>query len=393
MEQHQPRNEEAAQVANTFHVALALLGAYTYLQVRALWEDVVPTPTRFRSSAQSFASQALEAIASMRHIAQALFVAYVRLFRALHTGHTFQPILPDLSGPDIPATMEGDGVYPTAGSIRLNTLRADFYEQIERYVPEALDAAAEMPDKDVYDKVDTGHPVTNSDGGKYTPYDWTKFATDDIEILQDVIDKLEEILDATEDNSQGEITGIVNQKIDDFEDWLDKNLDGYTAEEGVIIWETEQDAYGEYIAGMADRNTQNGGRDAEYATGKHDKRVEGWVRVHHPEGDSVPCAFCALLISLGVYYKTEESASLQGSKFDDYHKGCHCRAEQVFSAAQYADPKYNQNREMAALWKSDWSQYIPKWTGTRDLKNFRRVIKRLKADRASAGTQERDAAA
>ena len=86
-------------------------------------------------------------------------------------------------------------------------------------------------------------------------------------------------------------------------------------------------------------------------TGSLDKKVLGFVRVHVPEGDIAPCGFCALLMSRGAVYKTEGSAALVSSQFDEFHSGCHCQVFAVYDMNFYkTDDRFAANREYRTLW-------------------------------------------
>lgn len=76
--------------------------------------------------------------------------------------------------------------------------------------------------------------------------------------------------------------------------------------------------------GTAIRIVQSGARDTVIDTTNADPKAVGWYRV--TDGD--PCAFCALLASRGVVYRSEKSASFKS------HNDCGCTAAPAFSRGQ-----------------------------------------------------------
>lgn len=76
--------------------------------------------------------------------------------------------------------------------------------------------------------------------------------------------------------------------------------------------------------GTASRIALDGGRTTIIDTVHHDPVAVGWYRVT----DGHPCAFCALLASRGIAYKTQKRASFQA------HNDCGCTGAPAFSADQ-----------------------------------------------------------
>lgn len=76
--------------------------------------------------------------------------------------------------------------------------------------------------------------------------------------------------------------------------------------------------------GTASRIALDGGRTTVLNTVQHDPVAVGWYRVT----DGQPCAFCALLASRGIAYKSEKSADFQA------HNHCGCSAAPAFSRDQ-----------------------------------------------------------
>lgn len=73
--------------------------------------------------------------------------------------------------------------------------------------------------------------------------------------------------------------------------------------------------------GTVSRIAQDGGRDTTIRTVQADPVAVGWYRLT----DGHPCAWCALLASRGIAYKSERSAGFQA------HNQCGCTAVPAFS--------------------------------------------------------------
>lgn len=76
--------------------------------------------------------------------------------------------------------------------------------------------------------------------------------------------------------------------------------------------------------GTASRIALDGSRSTIIATVHHDPVAVGWYRLT----DGHPCAFCALLASRGIAYKSERSAGFQA------HNDCGCTAAPAFTRDQ-----------------------------------------------------------
>lgn len=76
------------------------------------------------------------------------------------------------------------------------------------------------------------------------------------------------------------------------------------------------------LAGAVRRHVLGGGRRTLADSARRDKRAGGWRRV----SDGKPCAFCAMLVTRGPVYFSEETAL--GMR--KYHDDCGCGAEIVY---------------------------------------------------------------
>lgn len=302
-----------------------------------MWQSVVPTESRVAATSAEFYAQALKRVRVRRHQVQAIAIPFMRLFRALQTGYTFQNPF-DQSEPQ---------------RVPLDKLREDFVQAVTKYAPEAL-VDSVIPDRDTYDDVDETEEVMEPDGSVYTPYNIEDFRDAD-EAQREEIKRLDELLAEEERDAQAEAEYVLKQL---GEEYLAKRLKKRAADEGAQeaseqAREEEHAKAGRRVAAHAERMVQNGGRHLRTKVGSNDKRVVGFVRVHKPEGDAHPCGFCALLISRGVWniYTSKRSASLTGSDFDEYHAGCHCSAEEVYSLDYFnSDSRFDLNRELRDIY-------------------------------------------
>lgn len=71
------------------------------------------------------------------------------------------------------------------------------------------------------------------------------------------------------------------------------------------------------VSGALSRQVLNGGRQTVIDMSKYEPRYHGWIRV----SDGNPCAFCAMLLSRGPVYWSEESAGGGGAHWHDH---CAC---------------------------------------------------------------------
>lgn len=354
------RRREALQASATFHVAMVALGLKAASGIMRMWQSVVPTSLRADATSQLFYGDAVEMIGDLRHQAQAIVIPFIRLYRALVTGSTLQPVL----GPD-----------PQA--VTLSVLRDDFIRAVERWAPDAL-RDVPLGDWDLTDGSDDPVEVEVPEG-VYTPYS-PDLSYDDI-VDVDEIDGLEDILHEEERRAQAEAEELT--------EWiarrrLKERLDKIALDEAATaadldaLREAEHSRQGRLLARHADRMVQNGGRHAITEVGKADRKVIAWVRVHYPEKDPAPCGFCALLISRGLHfspYRSQRAAELRDSQFTEFHPDCHCEALAVYFQEEFDEgERFNVNREMKALYDEHF----------KDMTQWRRFMRQ----RAARGADE-----
>ena len=362
---------------------MTLLGAKAYAEVFSSWLSVVPMSGRLDSTGADFIEQALDVVTVHRRQVEAITVTFMRLFRALHTGYTWQNVM--------------TGEVQTA--VPLSILRQDFLDSINLYAPGALESD-EIPDPDPTDDV-TDVEVRSPDGSEFSPYSLEEWL-DDLDIEVEDLDWLEDELNKIEDELNAEAEALLEllgpirlkQRLEELS--ADDKLQ--TAQEVEAERESEHLAVGRAVAAHGERIVLNGGRMAEYRVGKRDQRVTGFVRVHEPKGnppDAYPCGFCALLMtrgfvtsggSLKMTYRSEKAAggtaNEDGENPDQFHVRDHCRVEQVFSVEQINDDtRFNLNRELAELYRANIQG---RYGGDQALTKWRRLIRDINADRASA---------
>lgn len=359
---------------------MILLGGKSFAAVMESWTQVVPTEGRLSVSASAFLEDALATVRVHRHQVEAIAISFMRLFRALHTGFTFQDVM----------TGEAQTAVP------LDILRRDFVDALGKYTPEVLESSA-VPDSDPTDGVDEPEHILNPDLTPIEPYE-PDYSAADPDAIVEQLDWLEQELDRLEDELEQQIESI-------FENIGSKGLESkirritedgkITPREADRLREEAALKVGRRIAAHASRTTMNGGRNAEHAIGSRDERVLGFVRIHDPKGrPDVPCGFCALLMTRGFVevrgnrpmYKSEKTAGGtpddQGFSPDQYHSPDHCRAEQVFSLEQVdEDPRFDANRRLAELYSN---RIRGKFSGDLAMSKWREVISELKAGQESA---------
>ena len=374
------RRREAADAAATFHVAMILLGGKSFAATMEMWTKVVPTEGRLEVSASAFLGDALSTVRAHRHQVEIIAISFMRLFRALHTGFTFQNV------------MTGDAQT----AVPLDILRRDFIDALGRYAPEVLESSA-IPDADPTDGVDEPEHVMHPDHTPIEPYEPDYSAADPdaiverLEWLEDELDRLEDELDqqinAIFENIGHKSLELKVRKISEREKLTPREADALREEAALKV--------GRRLAAHASRTTMNGGRNAEHSVGTRDERVLGFVRIHDPKGrPDVPCGFCALLMTRGFVeapgkrriYKSEKSAGgtpdEQGFSVDQYHSPDHCRAEQVYSLEQVdEDPRFNANRRLAELYSN---RIRGKFSGDLAMSKWREIISTLRAGQESA---------
>lgn len=320
------RRREAERVEVVYYWALGKLANAMALDALALYQNNISADMSAATNTTWLAAL-LRMLFGFRSPASRLALAYYRLVRALHTGSTVA-----LDG-------ETDG-----DTTDLDALRVEF---------EAAVDAIEVETDDV-----VGPPLNLPDSGGLIQED----AEVQIESVTDVsalIDRLDEEAEA-EAIDQLDNLGIGN---------LVKKISNEREPEEPKLAEVYDIANARQAA-AAMRIMQNAARGLVYDLSETDLRIIGWVR-YSTSGD--PCAFCAMLISRGLIYKTRKSAGVtEPGGTSDWHDNCRCVAVPVFQAEQYASELFDQNRYYEDLWK----RYIRgKYSGLDALNQWRTYLR------------------
>lgn len=104
------------------------------------------------------------------------------------------------------------------------------------------------------------------------------------------------------------------------------------------------------IAASVVRHAQAGGRQTIFDNSESDETALGWIRVTRAK----PCAFCAMLASRGLQYRSfkEGSFDLSDARFTGdgnakVHDSCGCSLKPVYSKN---DPLVDRTKEFSDLW-------------------------------------------
>lgn len=104
------------------------------------------------------------------------------------------------------------------------------------------------------------------------------------------------------------------------------------------------------VAASVVRHAQAGGRQTIHENSQRDEVALGWVRVTRAK----PCAFCAILASRGIHYRSFKDGSfdLSNARFTGegdakVHDECGCSLKAVYSKN---DPIITQNQQFADMW-------------------------------------------
>lgn len=314
------RQVEANEASAAFQLALAQIGAGTVEEALDLWKSV--NPADVASTSQRWLSRAISLILSRRRMSRDLAFAYYRLARALRTGTTI-----------------ADPWHPLKRNVTLNDLRREFASMVEDVDSVSTEEQTERADQVTRarrGKSQELEPPTGKDDGD----------TDlPVEDLPGLLDSEDEIEDAIRDEIRIALEALGPNGLKKRLDQL--RLDELTASEADRLRAEAHKASGSRQSAAAERIVMDGGRGAVFNYANRDKRAIGYARA---SASGTPCGWCAMLISRGAVYRSAKSASLSEDG-DLYHDNCHCYAEPIFVKGQYeSDPRFDLNREYAALW-------------------------------------------
>lgn len=314
---------EARQADVAFQIALAQVGVGTLEDALTVWEAMDPTAAG--STAADWLAQAVHLILTRRRLSRDLAMAYYRLARALRTGSTIR----DPFGPPEPE-------YVTIG-----TLRREFRLLVEDIDVMHRPGGEEQAPETLAEDAETDDPAAPAE-------------TDDTETIP-----LEELpgLKEAELKAEADAEAALEKDLMDVGPTLFKfRIEGLDDETPLGDARSQEERLkaeaGVRTARAAEKAAMNGGRGSAFTYGSLDKRVIAWARVSL-SGD--PCYFCAMLISRGAVYKSNQTGTFDDSG-DLYHDNCRCVAVPIYSESQFAtDPRYDQSRALSAMWTKGMS--------------------------------------
>jgi hypothetical protein len=249
--------------------------------------------------------------------------AYYRLARALRTGSTV-----------------ADPYHPEPTYVTLDTLRREFAE-----LTGSPESAQEAPaQSEPANTPSTTSEAATSEPGEASVVDEDEEAD---RILVEELEGLRAAEERIEREAEEELRTILEALgSENLQKKVDK-LDGTRSADEVdeLRDEAHRQAGARQAAG-AERVAMNGGRSTVWNHTQRDKRAIGYIRLSRT---GTPCGWCAMLISRGPVYRSQNSAEYADG--DKYHDNCHCYAEPVFSVRQYKDSSaYELNRRYEELW-------------------------------------------
>jgi hypothetical protein len=322
------RQAEADRAAIAFQTALTQIGAGTVQEALTLWEDVPATARA--STASSWLRRAITLVMGRRRQSRDLARAYYRLVRALRTGSTV-----------------ADPYHPEPRYVTVTTLREEFNALVggaERpQEGRASDAPTETSDS--ASSAATSQ-AGEADGAALTDPDAEHEAELD-RILVEEIEGLRDAEERIEREAEQELRTVLEALgPNNLQKKVDKIDGARSADEVDGLREEARRQAGAQQAAAAERVAMNGGRSTVWNHMQRDKRAIGYIRLSRT---GTPCGWCAMLISRGPVYRSQNSAEFADG--DKYHDNCHCYAEPVFTREQYSgSATYELNRRYEELW-------------------------------------------
>lgn len=326
------RVAEAEQATIAYQIALTALSAKVIAEAVSIWLRMVPINGGTPTTNLAWRRETGRMVRRSRKDARALARSYYRLSRALTTGTTVAP------------------PSDTRSTVRLNDLRTEFGTLAGPKAP--------APKED--NPLITVEPLSNMD-------------EDAADIDREADAEIDEALENLGSSNFAKKLAAISPKADPDEAERER--------------EAAHQQAGARQAAAAQRIASNGARSELWTNTSKDRRALGYIRLSR---SGTPCGWCAMLISRGPVYKSEQSGG--GDGYDDgdkYHDNCNCYAVPVFTKLDWeTNPLYALNREYAEMW--------PKVTrglsGEAPLTAWRRYIrttqKRPQAGRTTTTAQE-----
>jgi hypothetical protein len=342
------RAAEADQASTAFHTALTQIGVATIEDALMLWQGVAPANTGALSAA--WLRRAVQLVMTRRGRSRDLAMAYYRLVRALRTGKTV-----------------ADPRRPEPAYVTLAMLRREF-AALAGPAPAATTPAESENTGQAPGSAPADTPVSGEASD-----DADRILVEQIEALDREQQRLEQ---AAEDEARIALEELGTRNLDR------KLADIDTSAPANEVDELRGDAHrraGTRQAAAAERLVMNGSRSTLWTLADRDRRAIGYVRLSRT---GTPCGWCAMLISRGPVYKSARTAEYADG--DSYHDNCHCYAEPVFAADQFAgSSRYALNRQYQELWPT----VTKGLSGKAALSAWRRFVRQQQASAQAAGPQ------
>ncbi|ONI83492.1 hypothetical protein ALI22I_33915 [Saccharothrix sp. ALI-22-I] len=339
---------DAASVA--FHLALTQIGVATIQDALDLWSNVPPARTTALSAA--WLARAVRLVMIRRRQSRDLAMAYYRLARALRTGTTI-----------------ADPRRPAPPYVTLSMLRAEFTALTS---PEAPQEDAEEPAGTTSRPIPE-RPAESGPEPESRPTD----TPEEDRVPVETIDGLDRELERLEREAEAEARLVLEVLgLDNLDSKLNEIDEELPASEVDAMRAEAHRKAGAHQAAAAERVAMNGARSTTWATAERDRRVLGYVRLSRT---GTPCGWCAMLISRGAVYRSEQSAIYADG--DKYHDGCHCYCEVIYTREQFDQSSLTSlNRRYRAEWKTHIAD--KGFKGKAALTEWRRRIRREQREAA-----------
>lgn len=348
------RAAEADRATVAFQIALTQLGVASIEEALALWSNVPPTNAGATSAA--WLRRAIFLISTRRRRSRDLALAYYRLVRALRTGRTI-----------------ADPRKPEPRFVSMETLRREFSELAGPQRPDErtgeLPPSQDTPALEIAPEEPTSEPLEGDEDS-----DADRILVEEIEALDAAMRENER---AAEEEARLVLEQLGPNRLEKDEQ---ERSDAAPARDVDASREDSHRTAGSRVAMATQRLTVNGARSTIWSAAQRDSRVIGYIRLSRT---GTPCGWCAMLISRGPVYRSEQSATY--AEGDLYHDNCNCYAEPVYSREQYASsPLYELNRR----YQEEWPRVTAGLSGKDALRAWRKHIRQeQKAAQEAASTQ------
>ena len=364
---------EAARVQQTAQVALAIIAARAFVEAGRLWAQAMRSTSSPAVGADRWINQSLRVMRVWRRQALEVTVSSHALQRALRTGEALH--------------MPGDDRTPR---VSLNRLRGKFEASVRDYAPSAFDAERGLIDAEVTPTTPIGQLLEIAGlelpERRYEP--WASGGRDaslptaSVSGLEAALRKSEAEWEREARRTLAEAAKENLQQAKAAEVKLTKGEP--TLSEADKARGKDLDTAARKAGTAAAYNVQSSSRDATQQIGRRDRRVHAWIRVHYPKDGRGPCAFCAMMLSRGAVYTSQESAGGAIGGPNSFHPNCRCQAVPVYQGEFWREmPEYTTNVYYEKLWQKVYPN-----TGSSEARfnTWRRVIDAANRSHVRSGT-------